>query len=373
MNALMKPKLFYRWGLSLLLSLGGLQACSAEVDPATQNWPTECVGRMQIRLPGPADTAAFSFNRMQEHIKEPGLRVGFTFPDNIPAPFANGLAISHPLSEAEKAALLATALEQKKRVVANNQQRKKRGVEFLDIADLPAPPFDAKSTIGWLANGKGIAVHRLIGDSLTKWSEDLSDADLILKARPRPIFEVPKEPGLCLPYIFVPDDGKARRGLSMSYRLKDHPDIQITLTDASAFDPKSNRSYAGDEKKIERQNALAEPDPEIADFWGQWLTMARKYESQWLVPDTTRPVTLAGYEGRQSFVRLTMDDGTLNYGYYAVVRGNPDATEDTPDLRLNIQQDVRQAEGKTPLTKEQFIEMAQAIAKSVQRRPVSQN
>ena len=68
-----------------------------------------------------------------------------------------------------------------------------------------------------------------------------------------------------------------------------------------------------------------------------------------------------------------MDDGTLNYGYYAVVRGNPDAAEDTPDLRLYVRQDVRQAEGKTPLTKEQFIEMAQAIASSVQRRPVAPN
>ncbi len=84
-------------------------------------------------------------------------------------------------------------------------------------------------------------------------------------------------------------------------------------------------------------------------------------------------MTLAGYEGRQSFVRLTVQDGTQNYGYYAVVRGNPDATVDTPDIRLFVEQDVKLARGKTPLTKDQFINMAQAIAKSVQRRPTVAN
>ena len=312
---------------------------------------------------------------MQEYIKEPGLRIGFTFPDNVRAPFATGPAISHPLSETEKAALLATALEQKKRVAAQNEQRKKKGgVAFVETAELPSPPFDTKSMIGWLANSSRVAVHRLVGDSMTKWSENLSDAKLIINSRPRPIFEVPKEPGLCLPYIFAPDDGKAQRGLSMSYRLKDHPDIQITLTDASAFNPRNlNASGEMDEAEVKHRNKNAEPDPEIDGFWLERLNAARKYESQWLVPHTTRPVTMAGYEGRQSFVLLTKDDGTKNYGYYAVVRGKPDATEDTPDLRLYVQQDVKQAQGKTPLTKEQFIEMAQAIAKSVQRRPVAPN
>ena len=45
-------------------------------------------------------------------------------------------------------------------------------------------------------------------------------------------------------------------------------------------------------------------------------------------------------------MRLTMNDGTLNYGYYAVVRGNSDATEDSSALRLYFRQDERQTQGK---------------------------
>ena len=375
MTAHMTPRTFFSWSLPLLLSLGGLQACSAEVDTAAQNWPIECAGRMQLQLPGPADTAAFSFKRMQEYIKEPGLRNGFTFPGNARAPFATGPAISHPLSDTEKVALRAAALAQKARVAAQSEQRRKKArAKVPDVTELPSARFDPATMIGWVSDNKRILVYRMVGDSMIKWSEELSDSELILKVRFRPIFEVPKEPGLCLPYVFAPDDGKLERGLSMSYRLKDHPDIQITLTDASAFKPERlNASGEMPEAEVKLRNKHAEPEQEIGYFWLERLNAARKYESQWLVPDTTRPVTLAGYKGLQSFVRLTMDDGTLNYGYYAVVRGNPDAAEDTPDLRLHVEQDVRQAEGKKPLTKEQFIEMAQAIASSVRRRPVAPN
>lgn len=371
----MTPRTMFSWSLPLLLSLGGLQACSAEVETAPQNWPTECVGRMQFQLPGPADAAALSFERMQKYIKEPGLINGFTFSGNVRAPFATGPAISHPLSEAQKAALRAAALAQKARVVAQSEQRRKKArAKVPDVTELPSDRFDPATTIGWVADNEQLLVFRMVGDSMTEWGAKLNDADLILKVRPRPIFEVPKEPGLCLPYVFAPDDGKVERGFNISYRLKDHPDIQITLRDASAFKPERlNASGEMPEAEVKLRNKNAEPDSEIASFWHLALNAARKYESQWLVPDTTRPVTLAGYQGRQSFVRLTMDDGTLNYGYYAVVRGNPDAAEDTPDLRLHVEQDVRQAEGKTPLTKEQFIEMAQAIASSVRRRPVAAN
>ena len=367
MNALMKQKLFYRWGLSLLLSLGGLQACSAEVDSATQNWPTECVGHMQFQLPGPADTAA-TFNSEVQNFKLSARLVLPTFPDGTPAPFAATYIISHPLTEAERKRLIGFAKAEGSEISETTSYGKKIYRLSRGFKEFMLP--DSKGIVRRYEDE--ILATIFVGNSLLKFGVGLEYGERLLKARPRPIFEVPKEPGLCLPYIFVPDDGKAQRGLSMSYRLKDHPDIQITLTDSSAYRPQDSYQNMG-EAEIKHRNKGAEPDPEIADFWGQWLTMARKYESQWLVPDTTRPVTMAGYEGRQSFVLLTLDDGTKSYGYYAVVRGKPDATEDTPDLRLYVQQDVKQAQGKTPLTKEHFIEMAQAIARSVQRRPVSQN
>lgn len=371
MTGHMTLRTIFSWGMPLVLSLGGLQACSAEVETAPQNWPTECVGRMQLQLPGFVDVAA-TFNASVKSFRaredRPIHRPSFS--DGTPAPFANSILISHPLTEIEKAKFLKFAEAEEYEVVdrtpdGRNLYKFARGFQRME--------FPVGKGFG-LKNKKVIDATYFVGNSLVKWTLSHEIGEVYLKARPRPIFEVPKEPGLCLPYIFVPDAGKLERGLSMSYRLKDHPDIQITLTDASAFKPERlNASGEMPEAEVKLRNKNAEPDSEIAGFWHLALNAARKYESQWLVPDTTRPVTLAGYKGRQSFVRLTMDDGTLNYGYYAVVRGNPDAAEDTPDLRLHVEQDVRQAEGKTPLTKEQFIEMAQAIASSVQRRPVAPN
>ena len=99
MSVRMTPRTLFRWSLPLLLSFSVLQACSAETDTPAQNWPTECVGRMQMRLPGPADTAAFSFIKMQDYIKRGGYPNGFTFANGVPAPFAQSIAISHPLTD----------------------------------------------------------------------------------------------------------------------------------------------------------------------------------------------------------------------------------------------------------------------------------
>lgn len=363
MSKLMTP-------IALLLSLCGLQACSADVNAAAQSWPTECVGRMQLRLPGSADVAALPFKAMQRHLREPGLVYGFTFPDGVPALLANLPAISHPLNESERAALWADAVAQKNRVTAKSERRRKeQGTTASDVAELPNNFLDASTAIGWVANNSRIVVFRPVGDSFTEWSENLSDADSILKVRPRSTFETPKEPGLCMPYVFVPDNGNMRGRLSISYRLKDHPDIQVTLTDASNLIKTNTTRMSEAEIKLRSKNAA--PESQIAGYWHLVLNGARKYESQWLLPSTTKAVTLAGYEGRQSFVRLTMDDGTLNYGYYAVASGEADSAESTTDIHLHIEQDVRLAQGKTPLNKDQFIEMAQAIAKSVQRRPTA--
>ena len=185
MSALMKPKLFYRWGLSLLLSLGGLQACSAETDTPAQNWPTECVGRMQMRLPGPADTAAFSFIKMQDYIKRGGYPNGFTFADGVPAPFAQSIAISHPLTDTNKEQLKLLLLAEKSEVASRNAvRRKKEGAAAPYFGDLPSPPFDRMVTMGWQFK-ETVAVRQFVGDSLLVKSEKLSNASRLANAPAR--------------------------------------------------------------------------------------------------------------------------------------------------------------------------------------------
>ena len=47
---------------------GSLQACAAK--NVTTDWPTECVGRMQLQLPGAADVAAYTGARLSEELDE---------------------------------------------------------------------------------------------------------------------------------------------------------------------------------------------------------------------------------------------------------------------------------------------------------------
>lgn len=364
MSARMTRSTLGRWLLCTLLMIFSLQACSSQAESAAKKWSTECVGRMQFQLPGYVYPAA-TFNskvssfRIGSAIEKP------TFPDGTPAHLANSYLVSHPLTADEKKKFIEFALAEGTEVTGTSPSGEKvfrfrRGFTESRTSDggvIRRYPGSIWGTI-------------FVGDNLIRFGPSIEVAERLLKAVPRPVFDVPKVPGLCMPYVFVPDDGMPTRNLSMSYRLKDHPDIQVTLTDASAFKPEQLLSMGGmSDAEVKLRNKNAEPESEIAGFWHIALNEARKYESLWLLPTTTKPVTLAGYEGRQSFVRLTMDDGSQNYGYYAVVRGNPKAAEDVPDIRLHVLQDVRLAQDKTPLNQDQFIEMAQAIAKSVQRRP----
>ncbi|POP40435.1 hypothetical protein CHU32_27325 [Superficieibacter electus] len=51
---------------------------------------------------------------------------------------------------------------------------------------------------------------------------------------PRQLYEVPSEPGFCLPYGFVANDsGHEPRNMVVTYRMKDHPDVTILFQDAS--------------------------------------------------------------------------------------------------------------------------------------------
>jgi hypothetical protein len=172
--------------------------------------------------------------------------------------------------------------------------------------------------------------------------------------------DVPAVAGICAPYIFVADDGQTTRDVRSFYRLVDQPDVSVLLKDATA---------AVHEPGIRTRNN--EPEPATVSFWSQLLTQAKEVLPLW-VP-TTRSVKLAGYTGLASFVQLTRDDNTVDYGYLAVVRGDPKAKEDTPDLMLYVVQDSKQAKakGKEPMSKDAFIAMAEGVAASVRRRPVS--
>jgi hypothetical protein len=75
----------------------------------------------------------------------------------------------------------------------------------------------------------------------------------------------------------------------------------------------------------------------------------------------------------ESFVKIVREDGSEDYGYLVVARGDPFAKEDTPDLMLYVVQNSRnaKAKGAVPMSKDAFLELAQTVAASVRRRSLS--
>jgi hypothetical protein len=221
----------------------------------------------------------------------------------------------------------------------------------------------------WRSEPGQLYVAAQVGDRLVDLSLGSESADAVVNGEPlsarlknlraREAFVVPTEVGTCFPYLFVLDDGQQRRHIAMTYRLDAMPDIQLTFKDATA---------AVREPGIRTRNS--EPEPATVSFWSQLLTQAKEVRPLWT--PSTRPVKLAGYSGLASFVQLTREDNTVDHGYLAVVRGDPKAKEDTPDLMLYIVQDSKQAEakGKKPMSKDAFIALAERVAASVRRRPV---
>ncbi|WP_454712174.1 T6SS immunity protein Tli4 family protein [Cupriavidus nantongensis] len=57
--------------------------------------------------------------------------------------------------------------------------------------------------------------------------------ELIGQLQPRDLYEIPKEPGFCLPYVFLRDDGTYGNKISTSFRLADSPAVIYTLSVAA--------------------------------------------------------------------------------------------------------------------------------------------
>ena len=61
--------------------------------------------------------------------------------------------------------------------------------------------------------------------------------DLMSRFQPRELYEVPEGPGICIPYGFIADDGKAPYSIKNSLRFTQTPNVVFTLLTASASDP----------------------------------------------------------------------------------------------------------------------------------------
>lgn len=354
-----------RNGMALLAALiFGSAGCAETVPP---EWPKECVGRLQLALPGEADQAAFLGN---EQFK---LRYGqprHRFPDGEEDDWAALSVgdITHPLTKSEKVDALAALKKIKANVTKTYKTEEKTNIHTW--------PIGKQEGMGWVAPNRRITLNIFANDALFSWSQTSNDAaefsdiernakNIVSGLRPRQLFDVPPEAGLCLPYVFIPDNGQEKHAIAMTYRLKEHPDITVNLkSETAAPTPKPGDVFRPEVVTNEYQTD---------EYWnGRTTVTAGLYsaKSVWRFP-TKRKMLLAGNAGLETFVAVVRKKGgDEDYIYHAVARGNPDAPEASPDMRFFVEQQRENAikRGITPLTQDEVLKLARQIAASVGQR-----
>ena len=383
--------------LVALASAFSLVACMAKAPAVPADWKADCVGTMELRFPGDVDVAANTHHAESE--REPDGTMRFLDGENADSAhfwFGGSAWVTHPLSDTEAAEFMAPIERYAdKRWRALKALERKKAIA--DPANSPLLRMAFPQAVGWRADGRFEGTMR-VGASYLSWliqlpgsveqanQENTRIFEMITRARPRSLFDIPRQGGVCLPYVFIPEsDAFPSRSIAVAYRLKAHPDITIWLQDSRA-------SVVNPVMKPEAYTAKGMTNL----FWGS------RYQSATKKLISRNDLPLAGYKSLNTFVELTREKRTIrsyeesqralekvqrgetveeplsafstDYGYLAVVRGDPDAKVDTPDLMFYVIRNAKNASDKgiEPMGKEEFLKLAQTMAASVKRRPVQE-
>ena len=354
--------------LFLAVSVGSLISGYGRAEELHAEWRTDCVGRMQIGLPGDVDVAAFSADDFQKYAA--GKR-GAKLPDgqrifDSTLSFMGLIAVSQPVSDETRNLFLQIA--EHKRAASEKKLKDNNGISVYGYpATFEQLPIASQKAVAWRI-GPAYSTYVEIGKSGLWWSvngtpDQLSGLEeyyqtLIDGVSARPLYAVPSDSGVCLPYAFIRDDGKHDRSVNTTYRLKDHPDITIWLEDQGA-----RRVQQGQDPHL--YSAIERTDY----FWMQSDSSARvSVRSLWR--GLYKNVSLPAGKGVESFVALKRKDGTEDFGYLLAIRGDPDSKEDKPDLLMYVIRDAANAKAKgiEPVNQEKVLEIGRAVAASIHHR-----
>jgi hypothetical protein len=167
------------------------------------------------------------------------------------------------------------------------------------------------------------------------------------------MFTLPDRQGVCLPNIFIADDGKTYRSVRTAFRMKSHPDFLLIVQDSKAVAPSAGRKS---------------PAESLTEFWEQfeYRPNVRNVRSAWHLPKT-RPMRLGERAAAASLVRITRNSGVVDIGYLAIAPGTPGPAIDIPEITIFAVRDAALAEqkGVKPIDEEEFVSLVKKIAKSV--------
>jgi Tle cognate immunity protein 4 C-terminal domain len=323
---------------------------SGEADAASSNMYVECVGRYELALPGTVDFAVTTPQALFNDIPHP-----IRFEDGEEAPHSvfsyNGaFRVTWPVPPADfnkRTRILRTKMVQPDSAARANNDR--------------FEPYDLKRSdlLGWKAQeAAGFETYqdgRIF--SFKDFENHDTPAALRIVAsvasgfRSRQPYQIPSGSGVCLPYLFVADDGRDDfRKIGVTMRLRDHPDVTIFFLDTKAL--------PSDPKLTSKQNS---------EFvWGYEYGIGKRIKLNGLMP--YRPIKLDGREGVGTSATITRDDDSTDYGYLATVQGDPNAAVDTPNLLLLVERNAKYAKGQPPVSAEELNQIAEGVAVSIKRR-----
>ncbi len=348
----------------------GFGASAGEVPPS---WKTECVGRTQLQLPGEVEVAALSAADFREYAAGNGDAYPRSkFPDGQYAfgpmqSFMGLMMVSQPEGEPHRREFRQAAEGRKaadlRRLKANNgitPRGQRANLETLATA--------RHAGVAWRM-GSHYSAYIEVGRSALWWGvsgrpEETAVLEkyyrtLINGVQPRPLFTIPSAPGVCLPHMFIGDDGTNPRSISVAYRLREHPDITVWMEDRNARVADRN------------ENSSAYSAAARADFF--WMQdYAGNYQSvRSLWQELYKDVTVPAGRGVESFVALKRKDGTEDYGYLLSLRGEPNAKDERPDLMMYVIRDAAyaRAKGVAPVSREGVLALGKTIAAGMRPLP----
>jgi hypothetical protein len=329
----------------------------------------ECVGRSLVSLPEDVEVAAMLPDDFHAELEGGVAQPAFRFVDGDSATsnsivYGGSLVVTHKISRAIQDAFYKLTLETRSKVVLSIEQ------ERSTRSDASTSVFEQLSTANQIGNAWRVDAHYIayfsVGEYSVLWrasaapnesSELVHDFHNVVSGlRSRPIFTIPKREGVCLPHIFIADDGRTFRNVRTAFRMKSHPDLLIVLEDSTAFVPRRGKKS---------------PAESLTDFWEQfeYRSTVRSVRSAWHFPKM-RALRMGQRAAVASFVNITRDTGVVDFGYAAISLGKSKAAIDTPDLTIYAVRDAALADkkGVKPITEKEFVWIVERIAKSVRTR-----
>lgn len=183
--------------------------------------------------------------------------------------------------------------------------------------------------------------------------------EMLKRFRPRALYEVPKELGICIPYGFIPDDGKGHFRTEVSFRYKERPGVIYSLGTAVV----GEQNYFG-------ESSFLTATARSAGALGSGLVGGR--EARVVAPQRVKIGALDAWQGGVSLNVADKEKPPVrSYSVYAGYDGRAHSRV-LPGIRVNLRSFTRAQEASLkadPPPLEESLQRFDALLKSIRLRP----